>query len=60
MKSKKLSDADQPGSTVTYSVRNLKGRVKPPTEPVTVQKMQEAIIAGATKGLKSSGQLPRK
>ncbi len=60
MKQKIIPEKMQPRRDATYSIKNLKGRIKPPADPVSVQKMREAVITGATAGLKSSGQLPRK
>ena len=60
MKRKTLTEKMQPRRDATYSIKNLKGRIKPPVVPVSAQKMREAVITGATEGLKSSGQSPRK
>jgi hypothetical protein len=60
MKRKTLPEKMQLKEDAIYSIKNLKGRVKPPVDPVSVQKMREVVITGATEGLKSSGQSPRK
>ena len=60
MKQKTRPETMQPKDDANYSIQNLKGRVKQPVEPVSEQKMREAVVTGATKGLKSSGQSPRK
>ena len=60
MKRKTLTEKMHPKRDAIYSIKNLKGRIKPPVDPISVQKMREAVITGATDGLKSSGQSPRK
>ena len=60
MKRKTIPEKMQPREDAIYSIKNLKGRVKPPVDKISVQKMQEVVITGATEGLKSSGQSPRK
>ena len=60
MKRKTIPEKMQPREDAIYSIKNLKGRVKPPVDTVSVQKMREVVITGATEGLKSSGQSPRK
>ena len=60
MKQKTRPEKMQPREDAIYSIKNLKGRIKPPVEPVSAQKMREAVITGTTEGLKSSGQSPRK
>ncbi|MES1199386.1 MAG: AbrB/MazE/SpoVT family DNA-binding domain-containing protein [Pseudomonadota bacterium] len=37
----------------TGSIQDLKGIIPPPKRAVTLEEMQEAIIAGATKGYKT-------
>ncbi len=60
MKRKTIPEKMQPREDAIYSIKNLKGRVKPPVDPVSVQKMREVVITRASEELKSSGQWPRK
>jgi hypothetical protein len=60
MKRKTLSEEMQPRKDAIYSIKNLKGRIKPPINPVSAQKMQEVVSTRASEELKSSGQSPRK
>ena len=60
MKRKTLPEKMQPKRDASNSIKNLKGGVKPPVDPVSVQKMREVVITRATEKLKSSGQSPHK
>ncbi|MEY4013382.1 MAG: hypothetical protein RLZZ290_246 [Pseudomonadota bacterium] len=60
MKRKTLPEKMQPERDASYSIKNLKGRIKPPVDPVSVEKMRKVVITRANEEVKSSGQSPRK
>ncbi len=48
MRQKIIPEKMQPREDAIYSIKNLKGRVKPPVDPVSVQKMREVVITRAS------------
>ena len=60
MKRKTIPEKMQPREDATYSIKNLKGRIKPPVDPISVEKMREVVITRANEELKSSGRSPHK